>query len=161
MKTGKWVLALSLVCAALAALAPGATAAPSVAGAATPAQAVSALLKPFYTPGPAGGACNALSGQVAGCPITLRLRYRLQHYQRGENGNLICRCQNPPRIVRWTQKDNNGFVAHVTTTWIYGASSTYALVFIVARQDDGWRVDDSACAGRPATSVYTPPTGPC
>ena len=34
-------------------------------------------------------------------------------------------------------------------------------LFVVGRQDDGWRVDDAYCAGRPQTSIYNPPAGPC
>lgn len=131
-------------------------------GAGTPLQAVLALVRPFSTPGTTQGACDALGGQVAACPVTPRLRYRLQHpvrYQ--ENGNLVCRCQNPPRSVRSTQRDRNPFVAHVDTRWVYGASRAYTITFVVARQDDGWRVDDAYCAGRPQSSIYNPPAGPC
>jgi hypothetical protein len=102
-------------------------------------------------------ACNALRGQALACPITARLRYRLQHYIRYvETANLVCRCQNPPRAVRWMQTDNNGFVAHVNVRWMYGATNSYTITFVVARQDDGWRVDDAYCAGRPQTSIYNP-----
>lgn len=129
-------------------------------GAATPLAAVAALVGPMATP-ESRAACQAISGQVAACPITPRLRYRLQHYTRNENGNLVSRGQNPPRAVRYAQRDNNGFVARVDTRWAYGASNAYTITFVVARQDDGWRVDDAYCAGRPATSIYNPPTGPC
>jgi hypothetical protein len=138
-------------------------AAPAVTqGTATPLRAVLVLVRPFSTPDAAQGACNALTGQVASCPVTPRLRYRLQHpVRQRENGNLVCRCQNPPRRVRAAQTDRNPFVAHVDTRWVYGASLAYTITFVVARQDDGWRVDDAYCAGRPQTSVYNPPAGPC
>jgi hypothetical protein len=133
----------------------------AVPGTATPLQAVITLVRPFLSPGPGTNACNALTGRIRSCPISARLRYRLQHYQRGENGNLVCRCQNPPRALHWTQTDTNGFVAHVSTRWLYGASSAYTITFVVGREEDGWRVDDAYCGGRPQTSVYNPPTGPC
>jgi hypothetical protein len=161
MKTKRWMLpAATLGALALTVLAPPAAAAPT-SGTATPLQAVVTLLRPFYS-GVAGNAlaCNALTGQVQACPITARLRYRLQHYVRNvETGNLVSRSQVPPRAVSWVQTDANGFVAHVTTRWV--ARPSYTITFVVARQDDGWRVDDSYCAGRPQTSLYNPPTGPC
>lgn len=140
--------------------APGVPAA-TTTGAATPIQAVATLLAPFAAPGPPRGACDAVTGRVQGCPITPRLRYRLEHFQAGENGNIVGRTQNPPRSLRWAQIGNNGFVARVNTRWDYGASNSYAITFVVARQDDGWRVDDAYCAGRPQTSIYNPPAGPC
>ena len=155
-------LGLAITAATLP-LFPGvALAAPAaVTGTATPLQAVITLVRPFITPGPFSGACNALSGRVLACPITARLRYRWQHSLRVENGNLVCRCQNPPRAIRWNLTDNNGFVAHVSTRWVYGATNSYTITFVVGREDDGWRVDDTYCAGHPQTSVYNPPTGPC
>ncbi len=75
-----------------------------------------ALVRPFSTPGAAQGACNALTGQVAACPISARLRYRLQHPLRlRENGNLICRCQTPPQAVRAALMSSTPFVARVDT----------------------------------------------
>jgi hypothetical protein len=98
-------------------LAPaGVNAAPTMPpmGTATPLRAVVALIAPFDNPAAGHNACNALSGQVRTCPITPRLPYRLEHPIRFKvNGNLVCRCQNPPRAVRWAQTDSNGFVAHV------------------------------------------------
>jgi hypothetical protein len=117
------------------------------AGTATPLQAVLALVPPFSTQGPALGTCNALGGQVAACPVTARLRYRLQHPVRPqENGNLICRCQNPPRGMRVARTDRNPFVAHVNTRWVFGASRAYTITFVVARQDAGWRVGNTYCS---------------
>jgi hypothetical protein len=92
--------------------------------------------------------------------LSVRLRYRLQHYHRGENGNLVCRCQNPPRALRWRQTDTNGFVAHVSTQWLYAASTAYTITFVVGREEDGWRVDHAYC-GHPQASIYNPLTGPC
>src|SRR5438128_10856083 len=84
-------------------------------GTATPLRAVVALIAPFYNPAAGHNACNALTGRVGTCPVTPRLLYRLEHPMRfKENGNLVCRCQNPPRAVRWAQVDDNGFVAAVT-----------------------------------------------
>jgi hypothetical protein len=121
-----------------------------------------ALIAPFYNPAAGHNACNALTGRVRTCPITPRLLYRLEHPMRfKENGNLVCRCQNPPRAVRWAQVDDNGFVAQVNVRWMYLAANSYTMSFVVARQNDGWRVDDAYCAGDPKTSIYEPPAGPC
>ena len=126
----------------------------------TPVRAVAALVGPMATPG-SQAACQVISGEVEACPITSRLRYRLAHYQRDENGNIVSRAQNAPRAIRYAQGASNSFVARVDTRWVYGASEAYTITFVVVRQDDGWRVDDAYCAGRPATSIYNPPVGPC
>lgn len=160
--TARRALLLTLAVVALA-LAPGMAfaATRSAAAAPTPVQAVTTLLAPFARPGGSHGACDALTGHVLACPITARLRFRLRQYRQGENGNLVCRCQNPPRGIRWVQTGNNGFVARVDTRWLYGASTSYTITFVVAREDDGWHVDDAYCARRLQTSIYNPPAGPC
>ena len=113
-------------------------------------------------PAPAQGACAALGGQGAACPVTPRLRYRLQRPVRYQQiGNLVCRCRNPLRGVRAAQTGRNPFVARVDTRRVCGAPRAYAITFIVVRQDDGWRVDDAFCACRPQTSIYNPLAGPC
>lgn len=136
-----------------------ATPAPVVAS--TPVRAVQTLLMPFYAPAAQHNSCQALIGHDATCPVSARLLYRLQNpltYR--ENGNLICRCQNPPRAVHFKQIDGNGYIAHISTQWDYGTSS-YSIIFVAAHQNGGWAVDDSYCSGHPATSLYQPPTGPC
>ena len=110
MTTKRWMIPVGTLGAAALTLLPLPAAAAPASGTATPLQAVVTLLRPFYS-GVAGNAlaCNANRGQVLACPITARLRYRLEHTIRfKENGNLVCRCQNPPRAVRWMQTDNNG-----------------------------------------------------
>ena len=144
-----FAIALSALVLYLSLAPAGVEAAPTrlTTGTATPLRAVVALIAPFYNPAAGHNTCNALSGRVGTCPITPRLRYRLEHPIRfKEHGNLVCRCQNPPRAVRWGQTDNNGFVAHVNVRWIYLATNSYTVTFMVARQDDGWRVDDAYCA---------------
>src|ERR687884_1429007 len=159
-----FAIALSALALCLSLAPAGVTAAPTMLpmGTATPLRAVVALIAPFSNPVAGHNACNALTGRVGTCPITPRLLYRLEHPIRfKENGNLVCRCQNPPRAVRWAQVDDNGFVAHVNVRWMYLATNSYTMTFVVARQDDGWRVDDAYCAGNLTTSIYEPPTGPC
>jgi pimeloyl-ACP methyl ester carboxylesterase len=39
-------------------------------------------------------------------------------------------------------------------------STAYTITFVVGREEDGWRVDHAYC-GRPQTSIYNLPTGPC
>ena len=137
-----------------------ASAAPGAVGAATPEAAVSTLIKALHDPSASGVACNALTGQLDDCPITARLRTRLQNPKPEENGNLVSRSQNPPGSVTVTLVDNDGQAAHVNTKWEYGASS-YTITFVVVKGADGWLVDDSYCAGKPETSIYNSPVGPC
>jgi hypothetical protein len=131
-------------------------------GTTTAVQAVAALLAAFTKPS-VSHACDAVRGAVDACPITPRLRYYLQHPPRtaGGGANLVCRCQNPPRFIHWQQRDNNGYQAHVTTLWTYGAGAKPNITFVVARQAPGWSVDDTYCAGRPETSLFVIPAGPC
>ena len=63
--------------------------------------------------------------------------------------------------MRWAQVDDNGFVAHENVRWVYLATNSYTITVVVARHDDGWRVDDAYRAGNPKTSIYNPPTRPC
>ena len=141
-----------------------ASAAPNGAGAATPEAAVSTLIKALQDPAATGVACNALTGQVDDCPITARLRTRLQNPVAGENGNLVSRSQNPPSAVSvaviYLDSETNPRIAHVNTKWEFG-TSFYVITFVVVKQADGWLVDDSYCAGSPETSIYNSPVAPC
>lgn len=158
MNIKKWRL-LGLVLFALSILVLPAAA--LAAGTATPEEAVSALVKPFYTPGAGGGTCDAVTGKVDGCPVTTRLLDRLQHPDSGPgSGNIVGRTQNPPQSVSISLLDNNGQTSRVNTRWQYGSSS-YTITFVATKQADGWAVDDSYCAGHPETSIYNAPTGPC
>jgi hypothetical protein len=130
----------------------------TAAGASTPEQAVTILLEPFYNPAAGTGACNAVSGQLAACPITARLRTRLE--QATENGNIVSRSQNPAHHVVIGPIKSDGQIAHVPTAWDY-SSSSYSITFTVVKQENGWLVDDSFCSAQPASSIYNPPTGPC
>ena len=110
-----WAFAITLSALALyLSLAPaGVNATPTrlTTGTATPLRAVMALIAPFYNPAAGHNACNALTGRVGTCPVTPRLLYRLEHPLRSkENGNLVCRCQNPPRAHRRVEVQG----AHIT-----------------------------------------------
>jgi hypothetical protein len=130
-------------------------------GTSTPEEAVSTLIKPLYSPGAGGGACDALSGKLDGCPLSARLLTRLQHpIVNQETGNLVGRNQNPPQSVSVAPVSNDGQTAQINTVWQYGASS-YTITFAAVKQADGWVVDDSYCAGNPSTSIYNAPVGPC
>ena len=128
-----------------------------VAGATTPVQAVTILVTPFSS-SQHNKACNALEGKLAACPITQRLRQRLQTAK--ENGNLICRCQNPPRWTRVWLYSRSGTTAHVEVMWDYGGT-WYPMVFVTVMRHGGWLVDDQYCTARPSTTVYHTPAGPC
>jgi LPXTG-motif cell wall-anchored protein len=138
-----------------------AASAQTASGASMPEQAVTTLLEPFYNPAAGSNACNAVSGQLATCPITAGLRQRLEGAT--ENGNIVSRSENPPRGVAITPVKSDGQTAHVATVWDYGASagSSYSITFIAVKQDGGWFVDDSFCSAEPSSSIYNPPTGPC
>jgi len=150
--------------AALLVLAPAAGAAPAsqAQGAPTAQKAVAVLLDHFASPNSPITQCNAVSGQLAGCPITPRLLNRLQNpIPNVENGNIVSRSQNPPQSLSYKEIDNDGKTAHVDSLWQYGAGSTYDITFVAVNTPSGWLVDDSYCAGNPSTSIYNTPTGPC
>ncbi len=132
--------------------------------AATPLEAVETLIKPFHTPGNIPDACNALTGQVRACPVTERLRNRLeQPIPLQENGSLVSRSQNPPRGLRIMLVENTQDRALLNVRWTYGLRGelSYTITFVVQGQGGKWLVDDSYCAGQPETSVHNPPVGPC
>jgi hypothetical protein len=135
-----------------------AASAQTASGASAPEQAVTSLLEPFYNPAAGSNACNAVTGQLADCPITARLRTRFEHAT--ENGNIVSRSQNPPRGLAIKLIQDDGQTAHVATVWDYGSNSS-SITFTVVKQDGGWQVDDSFCSADSASSIYNPPTGPC
>jgi hypothetical protein len=134
-------------------------------GTATPSQAVAALVGPLA--GQAGQTgCNALTGQLADCPITARLRARLANPTPGvETGNLVSRSQSPPQSldVAEVKLPEGATTAQVNTRWNLGTTppSAYTITFVVQKEAGGWVVDDSYCLNDPTTSIYQPPTGPC
>ena len=135
-------------------------------GATSPAEAVRALVRPLAGAESPGG-CNTLTGQVGDCPVTARLRTRLQNPQPGvETGNLVSRSQNPPRAVEVAEVKlpADATVAQVNTRWEYGTSAQrfeYTITFVVRQEAGGWLVDDTYCLNDPGTSIFNPPTGPC
>lgn len=150
---------LTAVLTALPLAAPSSRAASGHATmAATPVQAVTVLVRPFSGSRYNNAACNALKGRLADCPITPRLRQRLR--TANENGNLVCRCQNPPRWMRAWLYSRRGSTAQVEVMWDYGAT-WYPMVFITVLRQGGWLVDDQYCTARPSTTIYHVPAGPC
>ena len=139
------------------------SAAQGAAGAATPEAAISTLIKALHDPAAQGVACNALTGKVDDCPITARLRTRLQN-PTGENGNIVSRSQNPPRSVSvaviYYDKVTDPRIAHANVTWDNGTTSTI-IMFVLVKEAGGWLVDDTNCGGSPETSIYNSPVGPC
>ena len=137
------------------------------AGAAGPSEAVQTLVRSLASADAPQAGCNTLTGQVADCPVTARLRARLQSPLPGvETGNLISRSQNPPSAVEVAavKLAEGATEAQVNTRWQYGTSgnqSEYSITFVVRKEAGGWLVDDSYCLGNPGTSIYNPPVGPC
>ena len=146
---------------------------PAVAGTSTPVQAVASLLKGYVyrqaarqrlarLAGPRFPTCRPVppEGGITPCPVTPRLRYRLNHPDRPAPGCLgsctpdaICRCQNTAINIIMRSLDNNGLVAHIHTRWGY-YQSALRLTFTVLHGYGGWLVDDVYCTGRPDTTVY-------
>jgi len=145
-----------------------------MAAAATPTQAVAALVQNYVyyqaprqrlasIAGPQFRACNPAQVRTGGaraCPVTPRLAYRLNHPDQPANGCLgsctlepISRAQNVAIRILIAQRDANARVAHVDTRWVYGQDS-YTITVTVVRRPLGWQVDDLFCAGRPSTTVY-------
>jgi hypothetical protein len=126
--------------------------------AATPVLAVKALVRPLYVNGAGTNTCDTVRGQLAGCPLTDRLRKRLTNLK--VPANMFCRCQNTPTSVKDKQQENNGRTAAVRVTWVFGPTKPYSTVFIAIHSRSGWLVDDMYCAGKPKTSIYKN-VGPC
>ncbi len=132
--------------------------------AATPLEAVETLIKPFYTPGNIPDTCNALTGQVRACPVTERLRNRIeQSNQSGETGNLVSRSQNPPQGLSFMVVEETQERVLLNVRWTYGSQGelSYTITFVVQGQGSKWLVDDAYCAGQPESSVHNPSVGPC
>ena len=158
---------LSILGALVLSLLTVAVVAAQAAGATNPSAAVQVLVQPFVAAGSPQAGCNALTGQVADCPVTARLRARLQSPIPGvETGNLVSRSQNPPAVLEVAQiKLAEGATeAQVNTRWGYGASPNQAetiITFVVRKEAGGWLVDDSYCQNNLSTSIHNPPVGPC
>jgi hypothetical protein len=158
---------LSIAGAIVLCLLTGAAVVAQATGAAAPSEAVQTLVQPFVTVGPPQAGCNALTGQVVDCPVTARLRARLQSPIAGvETGNLISRSQNPPRAVEVAQVKlaEGATEAQVNTRWQYGTSQNqaeYIITFVVRKEAGGWLVDDTYCQNNMSTSIHNPPVGPC
>lgn len=127
----------------------------SAAPASTPRQAVSILLASVTRR--VHGSCHPFSGTaspastVATCPITPRMRHALLHP--AGPGNLLCRCQNPPRriVILGTMTLNR---VYVEGYFDYGPNS-FVITYVVVHRPRGWLVDDMFCLRHPETSVYT------
>ncbi|HLF78120.1 MAG TPA: hypothetical protein VJB57_11600 [Dehalococcoidia bacterium] len=94
-------------------------------------------------------------GGLQSCPITERLRQRLESLK-GRNANMICRCQNfsDTRTIT-VEATTTGGLAHVVLF-----RESLKLDLIIVRFGDKLLVDDTACTGKPGTSIYES-TGPC
>jgi hypothetical protein len=106
-------------------------------------------------------------GPIATCPVTDRLRARLEQLsQPPANGPgpvvQFCRCQNGASSMSVTSEVNGaGGVAHVTLVYGPTASSKIDLV-IVQGVDSQLLTDDTQCTGKgPSTSIYAPQLVPC
>jgi len=141
---------------------PVATATPTVEPSAAPTPAATtaeldAMARRIF-PGDHPAGC----GDLALCPITDRLRARVEELGRplpGQPGPVIqfCGCQNGADGMRVTSEVTaSGGIAHVVL--LYGASNGNALDLIFVRQSDGRLLldDRQHTGGGPATSIYAP-----
>lgn len=112
---------------------------------------------------PCSGSAIVAMFSVPGCPLTPRLRARLATNPTsgpGGGADPMCRCQNVTSRSVYVVLQNNGATARVEARLFFGASAvnlTFALIDAGGR----WLVDDTYCFGRPATSIYHSPVGPC
>ena len=140
--------------------------------AATPRDAVQRVIQPFVDRSSPSAGCNALSGKLAACPITPRLRaavsrelrWEIKHTH-GGNGNEFCRCQNPPRrvtisAVKAPYVNASGRFVEVETVWSWG-SRPMNLTWITRQVQGRWQVDNNFCSGYPNKDLYHIPVGPC
>lgn len=138
----------------------------------TPRAAVMVLIRPFLARSRQTAACNGVTGNLAACPLTSRLRAALSrelHWERthtrGGNGNVFCRCQNTPRRmvvtgVKAPYVNAFGLFAEVDTVWYWG-SGPVNISWVTRRVAGGWQIDNNFCSGDPKTDLYHIPVGPC
>jgi hypothetical protein len=113
------------------------------------------------------GANPAGCGPIAACPITQRLRARVDELSRpqpnGPGGAVqFCRCQNGGSGLRVASEvTDSGGIAHVVV--VYGGGHDIALDLIFVRAPDaGLLLDDTQCTGRgSSTSLYAPTLAGC
>ncbi len=164
------LLAAALLCALVVSMAcgedettpsaPTAPAATAVANStALPAPSVAELnalveqVFPAIPSGAAYGYCGPNQASRDACPYSARLKARLNALTSAN----FCRCQNGSSTREFTvQPSSTGGRATVTQ---FGGSQVLELIII--REAGRLVVDDQLCAGRPATSIYNDPVGPC
>lgn len=140
--------------------------------AATPRAAVMTLIRPFFNRSAQAAACNGVTGKLAACPITPRLRVALarelqweRQHTRGGNGNVFCRCQNTPKrvviaAVKAPYTNGSGQFAEVRTVWYWG-SGRINISWVTRHVAGGWQIDNNFCSGYPKKDLYHNPVGPC
>lgn len=159
-----------VACALMIPLAAGATAVQAggmppghggaiAAVAASPSQTVWLLVSPFLA-GPTGKAsCDPVTGKTATCPLTSRAR--AQFNKASQQANAFCRCQNTPTKITLGKTRLKGTSAQVDTNWFFGGKLAYRLTWVTVHRGGKWLVNDQFCTGRPKTTVYKLPAGPC
>jgi hypothetical protein len=180
----KVVVPLMLAVLALAAACAGPSPAPS-AGTGSAIQSPSAApAEPAATPTPAAPNVNAVDldamahrifpgahpagcGELAACPVTDRLRARveqLSHTPPDQPGPVaqFCRCQNGAQSMTVTSEPSgSGGVSHVVL--IFGAGTNIKIDLLFVRSGDSrLLLDDTQCTGHgPSTSLYAPTMAAC
>jgi len=147
---------------------PGPSAVPSVVPSAPPAAPsvsaadLDAMARRIF-PGSHPAGC----GELAACPLTDRLRARveqLSHTPPGQPGPVVqfCRCQNGASGMKVTSEVTGpGGIAHVEL--VYGPTFTSKIDLIIVRGPDSrLLLDDTRCTGGGAsTSIYAATLAAC
>lgn len=126
--------------------------------AATPVEAVTILVSGGTPQGPARSGCSLGQRTYRDCPVTDRMRQRLEQGSQAAFGEPVSRGSGQdlsPRISV-AEIERTGDVALVNAGF-EGGVARVTLTYVVRGQGRTWLVDDSYCAGRPETTIYTQP----
>ena len=126
--------------------------------AATPVEAVTILVSGGTPQGPVRSGCGLGQRTYRDCPVTDRMRQRLEQGSQAAFGEPVSRGSGQdlsPRISV-AEIERSGDVALVNAGF-EGGVATVTITYVVRGQGGTWLVDDSYCAGRPETTIYTQP----
>lgn len=107
------------------------------------------------------------SCKLPSCPMTARLRTRVNRVGRGGPGRgcdcqPIIRAQFAPVAARLAQTNKAGSEAE--TNVVYNMGSFYSVsheTFVSVKSARGWLVTNVFCTGRPSSTIYNSPLKPC
>jgi len=124
----------------------------------TPTDAVTILVRSGTPQGPVRSDCDLTRRTYRACPVTDRLRQRMEQLSQAPFGEPVSRGSGQdlsPRIGV-TEVSKSGGVALVNASF-EGGLGAVNITFVVRGQGREWLVDDSYCAGQPETTIYRSP----